>query len=90
MANLGIITGVLQRNDAIFLDKLNHASLVDAAVLSRAKLYRYAHHNVTQLETALASAKHPHRLIVTDGVFSMDGNIALLPQLVELANKSRG
>jgi 8-amino-7-oxononanoate synthase len=87
MANLGIITGLLGRNDAIFLDKLNHASLVDAALLSRAKLYRYAHHDITQLEQMLATAKPVHKLIVTDGVFSMDGDIALLPQLVELANK---
>jgi 8-amino-7-oxononanoate synthase len=87
MANLGIITGLLGRNDAIFLDKLDHASLVDAALLSRAKLYRYAHQNLAQLETYLATSREVHKLIVTDGVFSMDGDLALLPQLVELAQK---
>lgn len=87
MANLGVITGLLGRNDAIFLDKLNHASLVDAAVLSRAKLYRYGHQNLAQLENGLSRSQATHKLIVTDGVFSMDGDLALLPQLVELANK---
>lgn len=87
MANLGVITGLLGRNDAIFLDKLNHASLVDAAILSRAKLYRYGHQNLAQLENILSCSQEIHKLIVTDGVFSMDGDLALLPQLVELANK---
>ncbi len=87
MANIGIITGLLGRNDAIFLDKWDHASLVDAALLSRAKLYRYAHQNFAQLENHLATSKEIHKLIVTDGVFSMDGDLAFLPQLVELAEK---
>ncbi len=87
MANLGIITGLLGRNDAIFLDKWDHASLVDGALLSRAKLYRYAHQNFAQLENHLATSKEIHKLIVTDGVFSMDGDLALLSQLVELAKK---
>lgn len=87
MANLGAITALLGRNDAIFLDKLNHASLVDAALLSRAKVYRYGHQNLAQLENLLQHSQETYKLIVTDGVFSMDGDLAQLPQLVELANK---
>ncbi len=87
MANIGVITALIGRNDAIFLDKLNHASLVDAALLSRAKIYRYAHNNMTMLEHFLIQSTAQHKLIVTDGVFSMDGDMALLPAMVQLAKK---
>jgi 8-amino-7-oxononanoate synthase len=87
MANLGVITALLGRQDAVFLDKLNHASLIDAALLSRAKLYRYAHHDMGHLEQLLAQSPAQHRLIVTDGVFSMDGDLAPLPMMVELAKR---
>jgi len=85
MANLGVITTLLGRHDAIFLDKLNHASLVDAALLSRAKIHRYPHNDMQTLARLLAKSKAQHKLIVTDGVFSMDGDIADLPNLVRLA-----
>ncbi|WP_353571726.1 8-amino-7-oxononanoate synthase [Candidatus Albibeggiatoa sp. nov. BB20] len=88
MANLGVISALLGRQDAIFLDKLNHASLVDAAILSRAKLHRYAHNNIAQLTTSLAKSNAVHKLIATDGVFSMDGDIADLPKLAQLAKQS--
>ncbi|MBE9561745.1 MAG: 8-amino-7-oxononanoate synthase [Proteobacteria bacterium] len=83
MANLGIITALLGRHDAVFLDRLNHASLIDAARLSQAKMYRYA--DMEALEYMLAKSSANHKLIVTDGVFSMDGNIADLPKIVELS-----
>jgi 8-amino-7-oxononanoate synthase len=85
MANLGVITALLDRHDAIFLDKLNHASLVDAALLSRASICRYPHQDLTVLERLLIQTAARHKLIVTDGVFSMDGDLANLPQLVQLA-----
>jgi len=85
MANLGVITALVGRQDAIFLDKLNHASLVDAAILSRAQLHRYPHNKLSTLDRLLAKSTAAHKLIVTDGVFSMDGDIAPLPNLVELA-----
>ncbi|RKZ45078.1 MAG: 8-amino-7-oxononanoate synthase [Candidatus Parabeggiatoa sp. nov. 3] len=85
MANLGVITALVGRRDAIFLDKLNHASLVDAAILSRAQLHRYPHNKLSTLARLLAKSTAAHKLIVTDGVFSMDGDIAPLPDLVELA-----
>jgi 8-amino-7-oxononanoate synthase len=85
LANLGVITALLNRHDAIFLDKLNHASLVDAALLSRAPIYRYPHQDLAVLERLLIQTTARHKLIVTDGVFSMDGDLANLPQLVQLA-----
>lgn len=87
MANLGVISALLGRRDAIFLDKLNHASLVDAAILSRAKLHRYAHNDLSQLEQLLSQSNAQHQLIATDGVFSMDGDMADLPNLARLAKQ---
>jgi 8-amino-7-oxononanoate synthase len=87
MANLGIITALVGRGDAVFADKLNHASLNDAAILSRADLVRYAHCDVEALERRLASSVARRKVIATDAVFSMDGDIAPLPALLELAKR---
>ncbi len=87
MANLGVVTALIGRHDAVFLDKLNHASLVDAALLSRAKIYRYPHNDMQTLALMLAKSSAQHKLIITDGVFSMDGDIANLPIIVKLAKK---
>nr|VFJ86961.1 MAG: 8-amino-7-oxononanoate synthase [Candidatus Kentron sp. LFY] len=85
MANLGIVAALLGRNDEVFEDRLNHASLLDAAIASRARLVRYAHADPAALQTALANSRGNNRdgrkLIVTDGVFSMDGDTAPLPDL---------
>jgi 8-amino-7-oxononanoate synthase len=86
MANMGVVTTLVGRHDAVYLDKLNHASLVDAALLSRAKIHRYSHHDIKTLARLLAQSQAQHQLILTDGVFSMDGDQADLPNLVELAN----
>jgi 8-amino-7-oxononanoate synthase len=85
MANLGAVTALVGRHDAIFLDKLNHASLVDAALLSRAQIHRYPHNDMQALARLLAQSKAQHKLIITDGVFSMDGDVADLPNIVQLA-----
>lgn len=88
MANIGVISALMGRQDVIFADKYNHASLVDGCILSRAKLIRYPHRDVKRLEKLLEnSEQYGKRLIVTDSVFSMDGDIAPLPEIVELANK---
>ncbi|MDY6994378.1 MAG: 8-amino-7-oxononanoate synthase [Pseudomonadota bacterium] len=87
MANLGVISALMGRQDALFLDKLNHASIIDAAVLSRAKIYRYRHHDLSHLAQLLAPCTARYKLIITDGVFSMDGDIAPLPGLVEVAQR---
>jgi len=87
MANIGILTALLNRHDALFLDKLCHASLIDAALLSKAKMYRYAHNNMSALDNLLAKSKARYKVIVTEGVFSMDGDMANLPDIIELAKK---
>jgi 8-amino-7-oxononanoate synthase len=85
LANLAILTALAGRSDTIFADRLNHACLNDAAVLSRAKLVRYRHLDVTALRQALAGAPGRRRFIATDAVFSMDGDIAPLPELLAIA-----
>jgi 8-amino-7-oxononanoate synthase len=87
MANAGTIPALVGRGDAIFADRLNHASLVDGALLSRAELHRYPHADVAALERALATSSAKRKLIVTDSVFSMDGDVAPLSALLELAER---
>ncbi|NNJ95045.1 MAG: 8-amino-7-oxononanoate synthase [Halobacteria archaeon] len=81
MANLGVMSALLGRGDRIFEDRLNHASLLDGARLSDARLQRYAHADVPALDAALASAPPGEYLVATDGVFSMDGDVAPLAEL---------
>jgi 8-amino-7-oxononanoate synthase len=87
MANLGVVTALLGRNDAIFADKLNHASLNDAALLSRAHFKRYAHLDLAMLEGQLAASSARRKLVVSDAVFSMDGDLAPVPELLALCEK---
>lgn len=87
MANLGVITALLGRNDAIFADRLNHASLNDAALLSRARMLRYPHGDLAVLEKQLADSSARRKLVVSDAVFSMDGDIAPVPELLALCEK---
>lgn len=87
MVNSGVIPALVGRGDAIFADRLIHASLVDGALLSRADLRRYPHGDLAALEKALATSRAPRKLIVTDSVFSMDGDIAPLPELLALAER---
>ena len=87
MANLGVVTALQGRNDSIFQDRLNHASLLDAARLSDARLLRYRHNDVAALDRKLSSVKRGGRMIASDAVFSMDGDKAPLAQLAVLANK---
>ena len=85
MANLGIVPALVGRGDTVFADRLNHASLIDAALASGAEHKRYAHTNVAALEKLLAQSSAKHKLILTDAVFSMDGDIAPLDKLYALA-----
>ncbi|MGD8589027.1 MAG: 8-amino-7-oxononanoate synthase [Chromatiales bacterium] len=87
MANLGVIGALLGRGDSLFEDRLNHASLIDAGLLSRADLKRYRHADVSSLERQLMGVEVGRRLIATDGVFSMDGDLAPLPDLARLAQQ---
>lgn len=87
MANIGAITGLVGRNDAIFADKLNHASLNDAAVLSRAGLKRYPHRDYDALKKMLETSTAARKLVVSDAVFSMDGDLAQVLALLELCER---
>jgi 8-amino-7-oxononanoate synthase len=87
MANIAVMPALLGRDDEIFADRLNHASLVDGALLSRAKLHRYAHNDMRALASMLAASSARRKLIVSDAVFSMDGDIAPLSQLLALAEQ---
>lgn len=87
-SNLGIISAIAGRNDVIVCDKENHASIYDACKLSFAKMIRYEHNNMEDLERQLQSIPQDKGiLIVTDGVFSMSGEICNLPKIVELKHK---
>jgi len=76
MANLGVAQALCQRGDAIFEDRLNHASLLDAGLLSGARVQRYKHSDVNSLQNKLSSSSKNEKLVMTDSVFSMDGDIA--------------
>ena len=87
-ANGGVFEPLLDEKDAIISDALNHASIIDGVRLCKAQRYRYANANMEELENCLKLAQaQRHRLIVTDGVFSMDGNVCPLDKIYELANK---
>jgi len=88
MANLGVVSALCDRHSEIYEDKLNHASLLDAALLSRAKRIRYPHLDINNLEERLLSSESANKYIVSDGVFSMDGDLAPLNKLIALAEKN--
>src|SRR5450432_4011810 len=88
-ANAGTVSAVLGKDDFIISDQLNHASIIDGARLSRAKILVFEHKNIAQAEEKLASVKNDpgKKLLISDGVFSMDGDIGPLPALCDLAEK---
>jgi 8-amino-7-oxononanoate synthase len=86
LANLAILTALAGRDDAIFADRSNHACLNDGALLSRAEFVRYPHADVAALERRLAASTARRKLIATDAVFSMEGDVAPLPALAALAD----
>ncbi len=87
-ANGGVFEPLFGEEDAIISDSLNHASIIDGVRLSKAKRYRYENANMEDLERALKEAQaQRHRIIVTDGVFSMDGNVAPMDKICDLAEK---
>lgn len=98
MANVGTISALCGKNDFIFSDELNHASIIDGIRLSRAKCFVYKHNDMADLERVISAAKSEqdakqdarpfHGLIVTDAVFSMDGDLANLPELLRIAKEN--
>ncbi|MCE7987347.1 MAG: glycine C-acetyltransferase [Caldilinea sp. CFX5] len=88
MANVAVVPALVGKDDVIFSDELNHASIIDACRLSRAEVVRYAHNDIDDLRRKIAETKQfRRRLIITDGVFSMDGDIAPLPAIVAVAEE---
>lgn len=88
MANTGVLQALLSAPDAVFEDRLNHASLLDGGLHSGARFRRYAHKDVRQLERLLEKSTAEKKLIVTDGVFSMDGDVAPVEELASLATQT--
>ncbi|WP_426451035.1 8-amino-7-oxononanoate synthase [Paenibacillus sp. S-38] len=88
MANTGVIPALVGRSDCVFSDRLNHASIIDGIVLSRAQCFRYPHRDLDRLEDQLKKApRGAKKLIVTDSIFSMDGSMAPLRELAELKDR---
>ncbi|MGD2118804.1 MAG: 8-amino-7-oxononanoate synthase [Chromatiales bacterium] len=87
MANQGIITGLLEKGDQLFQDKLNHASLVDAGLLAASDFHRFQHKDMASLQRQLETFTSGSKIVVSDGVFSMDGDVADLPQLAQLCQQ---
>ena len=90
MANLGLCQALIGNSDHVFEDRLNHASLIDGGLISVARLQRYLHNDVTSLQTKLAKLTDntSEKLVLTDGVFSMDGDIANIPELANLCRQT--
>jgi len=87
MANLGAVQALVGKGDTVFADKLNHASLNDAMLLSRAKVRRYRHNNAGHLAQLLGKTGSGRKLVITDAVFSMDGDLSPLPGLLALCEQ---
>ncbi|MFQ5456513.1 MAG: 8-amino-7-oxononanoate synthase, partial [Nitrospirota bacterium] len=92
MANIGIISTIMKEKDLIIGDRLNHASIVDGCKLSRAKFYIYKHKDIDDLQRIVSTKRgqYDQLFIITDSVFSMDGDIAPLPQLLDIAKDNSG
>ncbi|MFO1436608.1 MAG: 8-amino-7-oxononanoate synthase [Gammaproteobacteria bacterium] len=84
MANLAVVSALATRGQDVFEDRLNHASLLDAVAMSRARLHRYPHADLQALAKMLADKQCDNALVITDGVFSMDGDVAPIRELVEI------
>jgi 8-amino-7-oxononanoate synthase len=87
MANQGVITALLGRGDTIYEDRLNHASLIDGGLLSRASFKRFAHSDTHALSQQMESQQKGETMVAVDGVFSMDGDIAPLPELAQICRR---
>ncbi len=87
-ANLAVIPAIVGKEDVVFSDELNHASIIDGCRLSKVRVVRYEHCNPEDLQTKISAEKNARRrLIITDGVFSMEGDVAPLPEIANIAEK---
>lgn len=89
MANLGVLNALVGRGDHLFQDRLNHASLLDGGLLSGARFQRFRHNDSSDLQRRLQSCEGGQRLVAVDGVFSMDGDLAPLPELAAVCAANR-
>jgi glycine C-acetyltransferase/8-amino-7-oxononanoate synthase len=89
LANLGIVSALAREGEVVFSDELNHASIIDGCRLARAKTFVYRHRDIEHLEWGIERAEGRGSLVVTDGVFSMDGDVAPLVDLYEVSRRSR-
>ncbi len=87
--NLGVISALIGKDDAVIIDKMDHASIIDGCRLSYGDIKKFKHNDMTDLKRVLEENKDRGKLIIVDGVFSMEGDIANLPEIVELAKKYR-
>lgn len=87
MANMGVIAALTGKGDAVFEDRMNHASLLDGGLLSGARFKRFPHNDIRALRSAIQTSQAHHKLVVTDAVFSMDGDLALLPELAAVSTE---
>lgn len=85
MANLGVISCIADKSTAIFSDELNHASIIDACKLSDARTYVFSHNNTIELEQKILSSKENRKIIITEGIFSMNGDFAKLVEISKIA-----
>jgi glycine C-acetyltransferase len=88
MTNLGVVSCIADKNTAIFSDELNHASIIDACKLSNAKTYVFSHNNTRELEKLIMNSKERRRIVITEGIFSMNGDYAQLDEISEIAQKN--
>ena len=89
MANLGVISSIAGKEDLIISDELNHASIVDACNMSKAEVMVYQHNNVEDLLSKLSGSKYRHKVVVTEGVFSMDGDCAKLKEMGKVSHENK-
>jgi len=87
MVNQGVLSSMVTRNETIIIDRTDHASIVDGARLSYADVRKFRHNNMENLELVLTSEEGRNKLVIVDGVFSMEGDIAKLPEIIELCQK---
>lgn len=87
LANLAVVSALMGRDSDVFADRLNHASLNDAAIVSRANVHRFTHGDLGALERQLATSTHRDRMVMCDAVFSMDGDVADVPALLALCER---
>ena len=83
--NLGVISALIGKDDVVIIDKMDHASIIDGCRLSYGEVKKFRHNDMADLKRVLEENKGKGKLIIVDGVFSMEGDIAKLPDIVELA-----